>query len=91
MIQTVNSVSVWKFLIFRRLNDPCQPSAGRIDASKNETTFTTLHTSTVTLTTSVIEFQFNPQPTITNKYFRFYATASSLSSGTPGLSHLQLF
>ena len=91
MIQFVSAVKVWKFQICGRYNDTCQPSAWRIEGSNDGTTFTVLHTSTVTLSTTVMEFQFNPIPTVAYKYYRFYATASSLATGLPGLSYLQFF
>jgi hypothetical protein len=91
MIQFISPVTVWKFQICGRYNDTCQPSEWKIEGSNDATTFVVLHTSTVTLTTTVMEFQFNPTPTVAYKYYRFYATASSSTVGSPGLSTFQLF
>jgi len=91
MIQNVNALLVWKFHICSRFFNPTQPSSWRIEGSNNGTTFTVLHTSNVTLNTTVMGFVFNPVPTVAYKYFRFYATASSASTGNPGLSWFQLF
>jgi len=82
---------VWKAHICGRLYEPTQPSSWRIEGSNNGTTFTTLYTSNVTLSTTVMEFMFNPMPTVAYKYFRFYAVSSSAASGNPGLSWWQLF
>jgi len=53
-------------------------------------TFATLYSSNVTLNTTVMEFVYNPMPTVAYKYFRFYAVSSSASTGNPGLSWWQL-
>jgi len=91
MIQNVNSVLVWKAHLCGRLYEPTQPSSWRNEGSNTGTTFTTLYTSNVTLSTTVVEFVFNPMPTVAYKYFRFYAVSSSAVLGNPGLSWWQLF
>ena len=91
MIQSVAALTVHKFHIAGRYKDSCQPSSWRIEGSNDGINFTVLHTSTVTLTSSVMEFQFNPAPNVEYNYFKFYATASSLTTGNPGLSYFMLF
>jgi len=91
MIQNVNAMLVWKMHLCGRYFDTTQPNVWRIEGSNNGTTFTTLYTSNVALTTTVQEFVFNPAPTVAYKYFRFYAVSSTASTGNPGLSFWQLF
>jgi len=45
MVQNPASLITWIFQIVGRFNDPCQPSAWRVDASNDGNTFTTLFTS----------------------------------------------
>jgi len=91
MIQNINAMLVWKVHLCGRLFEPNQPSVWRIEGSNNGTTFTTLYSSNVALSTTVAEFIFNPLPTVAYKYFRFYSVSSVTASGNPGLSFWQLF
>jgi len=91
MIQNVNAMLVWKCHLAGRWFEGNQPYVWRIEGSNNGTTFTTLYSSNVALTTTVQEFVFNPIPTAAYKYFRFYAVSSVTALGNPGLSHFMLF
>jgi len=91
MIQNVNAMLVWKCHLAGRLFESNQPNVWRIEGSNNGTTFTTLYSSNVALTTTVQEFIFSPIPTVAYKYFRFYAVSSVTASGNPGLSKFMLF
>jgi len=82
---------VWKCHLAGRVFESNQPNVWRIEGSNNGSTFTTLYSSTVALTSSVQEFIFSPNPTVAYKYFRFYAVSSVTATGNPGLSHLMLF
>jgi len=86
MIQNVNAMLAWKCHLAGRVFESNQPSVWRIEGSNNGTTFTTLYSSNVALTTSVQEFIFSPIPTVAYKYFRFYAVSSVNGNGNPGLS-----
>jgi len=94
MIQNVNAMLVWKCHLAGRLFETNQPNVLRVEGSNNGTTFTTLYSSNVALSSTVMEFTFNPIPTVAYKYFRFYAVSSVTSTGNPGnpgLSWWQLF
>jgi len=91
MIQNVNAMLVWKCHLAGRLFETNQPNVWRIEGSNNGTTFTTLYSSNVALSSTVMEFIFNLIPTVAYKYFRFYAVSSVTASGNPGLSFWQLF
>jgi len=91
MIQNVNAMLVWKTHLCGRLFETNQPNIWRIEGSNNGTTFTTLYSSNVAITTSVAEFVFSPIPTVAYKYFRLYAVSSVTAVGNPGLSWWQLF
>jgi len=91
MIQNVNAMLVWKCHLAGRLLESNQPNSWRIEGSNNGTTFTTLYSSNVALSSTVMEFIFNPIPTVAYKYFRFYAVSSVTATGNPGLSFWQLF
>jgi len=91
MIQNVNAMLVWKCHLAGRVFERNQPNSWRIEGSNNESTFTTLSSSTVALTTSVQEFVFSPSSTVAYKYFTFYAVSSVTATGNPGLSHFVLF
>jgi len=91
MIQVPNALLVWKTHLNGRFFESNQPNSWRIEGSSNGTTFTTLYTSTVVLNTNVQEYIFSPLPTVSYKYFRFYAVSSVTGTGNPGLSFWQLF
>jgi len=91
MIQNVDAMLVWKTHLCGRFFEGNQPSVWRIEGSNNGTTFTTLYSSNVPITTTVVEFIFNLIPTVAYKYFRFYAVSSVATLGNPGLSWWQLF
>jgi len=91
MIQNVNAMLVWKCHLAGRVFESNQPNSWRIEGSNNGTTFTTLYSSNVALTTNIQEFIFSPLPTVAYKYFRFYAVSSVTANGNPGLTQFQLF
>jgi len=91
MIQNVNAMLVWKCHLAGRLVESNQPSVCGIEGSNNGSTFTTLYSSNVALSSTVMEFVFSPLPTVAYKYFRFYAVSSVTGIGDPGLSYFQLF
>jgi len=91
MIHNVNAMLVWKCHLAGKLFEGNQPNVWHIEGSNNGTTFTTLYSSNVALTTTVQEFIFSPIPTVAYKYFRFYAVSSVTGNGNPGLSHFMLF
>jgi len=91
MIQNVNAMLVWKCHLAGRLFESNQPNVCRIEGSNNGTTFTTLYSSNVALSSTVLEFIFNPIPTVAYKFFRFYAVSSVTATGNPGISFWRLF
>jgi len=90
MIQNVNAMLVWKCHLAGRVFESNQPNVWRIEGSNNGTTFTTIYSSNVALTTTVQEFIFSPIPTVAYKYFRFYGVSSISGTGNPGISQWQL-
>jgi len=88
MIQNVNAMLVWKVHLCGRFFETNQPNSWRIEGSNNGTTFTTLYSSNVALSTTVMEFVFSPMHTVAYKYFRFYAVSSITGSGNPGFWQL---
>jgi len=60
MIQNVNAMLVWKCHLAGRLFETNQPSVWRIEGSNNGSTFTTLYSSNVALSSTVMEFVFSP-------------------------------
>jgi len=82
---------LWKCHLAGRVFEGNQPNVWRIEGSNNGSTFTTLYSSNVALTTTVQEFIFSPIPTVAYKYFKFYGVSSVTNLGNPALSHLMLF
>jgi len=64
MIQNINAMLVWKCHLAGRVFESNQPNSWRIKGSNNGSTFTTLYSSIVVLTTTVQEFIFSPLPTV---------------------------
>jgi len=91
MIQNVDAMLVWKCHLAGRFFKINQPSVWQIEGSNNGSTFTTLYSSNVALSSTVMEFIFSPLPTIAHRYFRFYGVSSVTGNGNPGLSFFQLF
>jgi len=91
MIQNVNAMLVWKCHLDGRLFESNQPSVWRIEGSNNGSTFTTLYSSNVPLSSTVMEFVFSPLPTVAYKFVRFCAVSSVTATGNPGISFWQLF